>query len=484
MGGRLRKRARRGCLVASGACLALSFAPSSNAQEDEAGVRPEVFRGSASSLVASVEVDREALLPVEDLFRFILLDGEGTYETSTQTARASLLYPGSGLIIGPNLACGTFGGEFPPEFQPLIDACLQYQYPLSVQADALEPDGVTSGSLALGAPGDPVSGNAVGAKAHAAEDASTTDAAIQDLRVLGPVPLPIPGLELDTSVLTIDSATSRTDQRILGGSLVVNAEATLSGVRMIGGLLEIGSLRSVSRVTDDAAGERKVTATLEVSGVTVGGQPAQITDKGLVLGGPASDGPLAQQAQAGLNEVLADLGVRVTVLPFEQEIDREGAGVAGVGGLLVEFTRDIQDLPVLPVPPPLGPTDPNGKYSGSILLGSTGALGSAVTFPVTVADPVAPVDPGLEIGSAEPFQADGAFGGAITAPVAPAPAPASASARPAAPERPADEELARFIGGLFGDRIGLVYLAMCFAVLALCVAPRITLPARLPGPRT
>ena len=72
------------------------------------------------------------------------------------------------------------------------------------------------------------------AKAHAGEDATTTDAVMQDLRVLGvppfgPVTLPIPGVEMDTSLVSIDSAVSRTNQRIVKGGLIVDAEATLSG---------------------------------------------------------------------------------------------------------------------------------------------------------------------------------------------------------------------------------------------------------------
>ena len=51
--------------------------------------------------------------PSRDVFRFIALDGESAYETDLQTARASLFFPGNGLIQGPNLACGTFGWSVP-----------------------------------------------------------------------------------------------------------------------------------------------------------------------------------------------------------------------------------------------------------------------------------------------------------------------------------------------------------------------------------
>jgi hypothetical protein len=481
-GGRLRT-ARRACLAAAGVCLVMAFTTSpAPAQEDDTVPRPEVFRGSASSQVASVQLDRDALLPVPDLFRFIALDGASSYESSTRQARASLLFPGNGLILGPSLACGTFGAQFPAEFKPILDTCLQYKYPLTVFADDFEPDGASSGSVALGAPTDPISGNAVRAEAHAGEDATTTDAAMQDLRVLGlpafgPVALPIPGLTLDTSLLTIDSAVSRTDQRIVNGVLVTDAEATLSGVRMIGGLIRIASLHSTSHVTDDAKGGRTAVPTLEMAGVTVGGIPAQITQDGLVLSSPdGASGPLVQQVQSQLNELLRSLDIRVTMLDSEHATDEKEGAVASVGGLLVEFKRDVQGLPT--IPGPLGELDPNGLYTGSIQLASTAVRGAAFTFdPDAFVEDVTGTlgsDVGYDSGTSS-FDA-GSFG--VAAPTA-AVAQPSAPTAPSAPEQEA--QLVRYLGGLFGNRLGLLYLSLMFATLGSCIAPAFAVPARFAG---
>ncbi len=482
----LRRRVRRACLVAAGACVLLAVAvPSAPAQQDDGVPPPEVFRGAASALGASVQVDREALLPIPELFRFIALDGASTYESSTRQARASLLFPGNGLILGPSIACGTFGGQFPDFFKPILDTCLQYKYPLTVFADDFEPDGATSGSLALGAPTDPVSGNAVRAKAHAGEDASTTDAVMQDLRVLGvpgfgSVTPQIPGFDMDGSLLTVDSAVARTNQRIVDGGLAVDAESTMSGVRLIGGLIRIASLRSISHVTDDAAGHRTTVATLETTGVTVGGMPAQITDKGLVLGPSGTASPLDQARQSQINEVLRQLDVRVTSLGSHRSVDEGGAAVANVGGLLVEFARDVQGLPT--VPGPVGELDPNGRYTGSIQLGATGVLGSAVNFGTEI------VDEGGDLPSTggETGFVDGGFdpgSGAFDAPTPVLGDTAAPVATPGAsgPRTSERTQLARSLGGLFGDRIGLIYLSLMFAVLGCCVAPGLTVPARFPG---
>ena len=476
MGTGRRRAARRACLGVALGCVVLSVTVPARAQEEEGdALRPEVFRGAASSLVASVEADRAALLPVEDVFRFMAIEGASVYETDLQTARASLFYPGNGLLQGPNLACGTFGGRFPPEFGPLLAACAQFSYPLSVNADGSTPDKATAGSLALGAPTDPVSGQAVLAKAHAADDAATSDAVMQDLRILG-LPgfgtvnlLPTEQLELDSSVLTVANATSRTHERVEAGVLKVDSESVLTGVRLVGGLIEIGSIRSTSRATDDAAGTRTSDAALEIAGVSVAGQPAQITEQGLVVGS-AGSGPLQQQLQDAANQLLAALRIEVTLLDVEETLDDgTGQAVASAGGVLLEVAADAQNLPT--VPGPLGDLDPNGTYVGSIQLGATAASAGATNFDDATFEEL-PFDTGFDV----PIDGGATFTDVgLDVPAAP-PAPAAA-----APDRDESEStLVRNVVDLFGGRMGLIYLAFAFSVLGVCIAP-VTLPARFGG---
>ena len=148
MGPRPWRWVRRGCFSAAAACAVLALTVPARAQEVPAGA-PEVWRGAATAGVGSVDVSRDALLPVNDVFRFVALDGDSVYETDLQTARASLLYPGEGLLQGPSLACGTFGDQFPPEFKPILDACLSYRYPLTVKTNASTPDAATDGAVTL-----------------------------------------------------------------------------------------------------------------------------------------------------------------------------------------------------------------------------------------------------------------------------------------------------------------------------------------------
>jgi hypothetical protein len=453
--------------------------PASVAQEDDGIPPPQVFRGAATSLVASVAVDRDALIPVQDLFRFIALDGEAVYESSNQLARASVLFPGNGLVSGPALLCGTFGARFPPELEPVLDACLQYRYPLTVTADSgLDPDVATVGALSFGGDGDVVSGHVVRAAAHAAADATVTDAVVSDLRLLGlppfgPVALPIPGFDgLDTSLLTIDGATSRTDQRIVAGDLVVDSKATLSGVRLVGGLVRIASIESHARVVDARSAKPVTDTTFEVSGVTVAGVPARVTDEGLVLGEPGgSTGPIAQQASTAVNELVTELGLSITALPVDEHVDPDGVASARVGGLEVRFERELQGAPGSG---PLGDLDPNGVYSGGFVLGSSGAQGIAASFDDDVAD-VAPSLDAPIAGGTGPVLSDPSL----------VPDTGGAPGAGPAPAAPGTTRVVRrfvgFVDELFADRLRLVYLAFTLTALGLCIAPRLTMPARFPS---
>ncbi|MBA2609898.1 MAG: hypothetical protein H0U92_13230 [Actinobacteria bacterium] len=472
--------------------------PSANAQDNVASddiAAPEVFSGNASATGVSIGANREALLPIEDLFKFIALDGKSVYSSSTHSARASLLFPGNGLILGPSLACGTFGGQFPPEFKPILDTCLQYKYPLSVTADDFQPDAATSGSLVLGTPTEDISGEAILAKAHAADDASTTDAVINSLRVagippFGPLNIPVPQLQLDGSVFSADSSSARTDQRIVKGELVTDAKATLSGLRLLGGLIGIGNIVSESRITDNGQGARSAAADLDITGVTVAGQPAKITNKGIVVNDPKNPTPLDKALFDQANNVLKQFDVKISVLPTEEKLANGGPASATVGGLLLEFSRDVQGLPLLPSPIG-GELDPNGRYTVTVQLASTGANGSAANFG-SDGENGGLTDNLLDTGGdsldasggdlggfadgasfdSGNLNADGSSGGSDVGGTA---KDAGRSGGPRA--------LASNVANNFGGRLGLLYLAMVLSVLALCISPRLALTARLPGPK-
>lgn len=488
VGLRTRGRLSRASAIGAVGCFLLVAVGSVGAQE-EATPRPDVFRASAEALVSSAFLDREALLPVPEAFRFIALEGTGTYESSNQTARSSIFFPGNGVVTGPNLACGTFGSQFPEQFRPVIDACLETSYPLTVFADSLNPDAASTGGSQLGRSGDPVSAKAVRAVAHAAPDASFTDAAMSNLRV-GGLPgfgavigaVPVPGTpELDDTVFTIEGAEARTDQRIdEAGMLIVEAESVLSGVKLVGGLVEIGSVRSVASLTDDGRGRTSRTVDLEVSGVTVGGVPAEITEDGLVVGDPTgADGPLAQQLTQLVNQLVGGLGLEVTALETEDGVDDNGVAFARVGGVLVEFNIDVQGLPILPGP--IGDIDPNGIYTGIIQLGAAGATGISSFIDVPPFEPggVPPLIGGSSTPTFTPPTSGSTAGGPVSGGTAVVPDTTLDASAPTTPDQQ-PQFLVSVVDELYAGRLELLYLAFTLMALAICLGPRLALPARLP----
>lgn len=485
--------------------MSLSLALLSPAGAQDEIPRPDIFFGSASAVGASFMADRAGLLPIPEVFRFIALDGEATYETYNQAARASLFFPGNGVIQGPNLACGTFGGQFPAEFGPLLQACTEAKYPLTVYADSLAPEASSVGGLQLGSRRDPVSAHSVRAAASALPEATTTDAAMQDLRIVGleagrpDTLLPVPGLpELDATILSVDSLTARTDQRIDESvRLVADARSTLQGVRLAGGLVEIGSIRSRSVVTDDGDGTQTHDAVLEVSGVTVAGVPAQITEQGLVVGAPGGSGPQADQVIRTVNQILEGMNFRISALDAETGVDDVGIAYARSGGVLVEFGHDVVGLPR--VPGPMGEVDPNGFYEGTIVLGATGATGIAAAIPpfeidivapvVPPAAPLPPVDAGevsTPMDSAPPSDANPSLSESVD--VAGGTSDSGSGAEDAVPaqeSRRTDVPTSAVVSvfdPLVAD-LRWIYLAFTLSALGLALSPRFSLPARLPRSR-
>ena len=489
-GGGRRRTLRRVSLAAAAACAVLFVALPAKAQDaTDAGADTtgpssglSVWHGAASAQGVSFRVD-QSVLPISGIVNLIATEGDSTYDNDNQTAQASLLYPGNGVIQGPNLACGTFGSSAPASFAPFLEACTKFAYPLTVKADASDHDAATVGRLQLGKPTDPISADAIGASAHAGQDASTTSAQLADLKVLGMpginlVPLlPIPQLKVDPSVARVGQIKSTTDQRVKDGKLVVTADSVLSGVDLVGGLIHLGSIHSTSTITDDGNGKRTSSANLEVGGVSVNGIPAQITADGITVGtGSTPLGPTAAQTARTLNQLLSQLGVRLTLLPVTHTTDDgTGQAQASAAGLLLEITLNASGLPS--VPGPLGNMDLNGAYVGTLQLGYTGASGAGSVF----GEDTTPGGP--DEGSVLPpdLGDQGGFNlgdtGGVDLGQAPQISPRAPAVRP-----PNGGHLVRSTGnGGFDDRLGLLYLAFAFMVLALCLMPGLTLPARLPG---
>lgn len=498
MGGSFRRNARRVFLSLAAIFAVLAFvSPNAHAEDEptsnEDTPAPEVFSGDASTRAITVSVAQQyPLVPVEDLFTFITVEGKSTYSSSTRSARASIFFPGQGGILGPSLACGTFGGQFPAEFKPILDTCLRYKYPLSVTADDFQPDAASAGALALGAPSDDINAQAAGAFAHAAEDGASSKAGVNALHLegvppFGPLNLPVPGVDLDGSVASADTVTANTDQRIEQGLLVTEATTKISGLKLVGGLVKIGSITAVAKTSDDGEGGRTANADLDVAGVTVAGQAAKLTNKGLVVSDPKKPTPLNKALVDQANDLVKQLGIKITVLPTEEKLENNGAATASVGGVLVEFARVVDGLPL--VPSPISPgqmLELNGKYTVSVNLAQVGAKSTAANFGADDEGDGLTDDEFTDV-SDDSFDSgdfsDSDLGGSDFAIDDGTGSSGNNSNGSATAGNGGRRTIAATGTNDFGDRLGFFYLALMFGVLGLCIAPRVALPARLPGPK-
>jgi hypothetical protein len=179
--------------------------------------------------------------------------------------------------------------------------------------------------------------------------------------------------------------------------------------------------------------------------------------------------------------------MKVTALPVEKSTDKPGAATASVGGVLIEFSRDAQGLPT--VPGPAGELDPNGNYTGSIQLGNTSALGGATSFgDIPIDDTGAGIvsDGGIGLGSSDLGSgSSGVLGESSSTPDAGTPSvPGVTGGKAPVVGSSPSQRLASAVGNVFGNRMGLLYLAVSLAALSLCLVPRLTVPARLPRYRS
>lgn len=310
------------------------------------------------------------------LFDDAIAYAAGDFETSGGSeALAAPAFPGKLVTQGPGMLCTQIFEcpTAPPEYPLLADA----SYPRR------EHDSVAASDGPLGA--GPIALTPLRATANATatgHDARTSS---------GPITL-LAGTPVAVSIGN-GSASSNVVSR--AGPLRVHVETRLTDIT-IGGLLRIGSLRSVDDI-ELRPGERPVnTARVVVEDVSVAGRSATIDDEGVHVAG--SDG-------AALGRRLATNGIKVRTVEAHRATSRT-AGRSDATALLLDLALPVDGLPYVPNPlPPLPPpfdqipalpgVNANGTYIAQVALGSVGAvagLGHDGAFPLGDIDPL-PDDP-------------------------------------------------------------------------------------------
>ena len=235
------------------------------------------------------------------------------------SALATVFWPGS---AGGNF--GSLSGElgFPDQLQPIAS---QLNDP--IKASAQYPAGPATADYPAGGPG----GAAV-MHSTAQRGGTTAEGSIVD--------------QSPSSVLSFSSAKG-TSSSTAGNKAEGDSAADLSGVSLLGGLVQIGSITSTAQaVSDGSTGTG--TAVTHVSDVTVLGQKASIGSDGLVLPNfpsalGALTGPVVQNA---VSQVISGLGLTVTEFPSVQSANGSGF-TATSGGVAVRIDPPSSAAPIL-----------------------------------------------------------------------------------------------------------------------------------------
>jgi hypothetical protein len=478
----------RACFGAAAIAFVAAAIPS-GAGAQSVAARPKIFSTKTNAIGVDYVPDQEGgLTPIKDTFHMQFVTGVSSMSSSNgPAAKATVADPGNGATQGPAAACPVFGGGAPPEVQPILAACATAKWPFMAQADpGRNPDKSTEGSLGFGEPTGQLDGEGGAAHAHVGDDGtSSTDATMSGLRIApapggSPTGLPLPpdvskaltdangGVPVDPALFTVGSIQSTTANLFEGSTAVSHAESRLNGVRFIGGLVTIDSITSIADVHFTADGDAVGTSSTTVQGAKLLGSPATIDDKGIHPDGNSDVG----------TEALKQSGLSIRLVGATNGPDK-GFMAAQSQGVVVDFTRDVNTGLSLPPPPPNPITQTSPALDGTYfvrynlasvssralarnLTSSTKSSGSGGFIPSVSAIPPS--------GAGKP---SGFTGGTVTAPAA-ALAPASGDGGDTGTKP-------TFFGVNFDLR--WLYLAFTLAGFGMCIAPRLVLPARLPGLR-
>jgi hypothetical protein len=236
------------------------------------------------------------------------------------TGLASVFWPGS--------AGGNFGSlstelGFPSQLAPLMS---QTNDP--VKASASYPSGPASASYPPGSPG-----GAAEMVATAQAGGTTAEGTITD--------------ESPSAAVLSFSQAKGVSSALAAKTADASAQSDVSDVKLLGGLIDIGSIASSATATSDGT-TGTGSSTTHVGAITVLGQPASIGSDGLVLPkfanslGPLT-GPVVQNA---ISQVISGMGLTITEFPGTETA--KGAGyTATSGGVSIGIDPPSSAAPIL-----------------------------------------------------------------------------------------------------------------------------------------
>src|SRR5205085_934731 len=159
---KIASRVRRACFIAAAllvvtAAIAPVIAKAAPADPD--ADRPTVWNGLASASAIHVNADRnEGILPLKDPFFASFPEAESDWDTGSNNARASLVFPGPAGVVAVGTVCEQVlpqifsADRIPIPPSPTFDAVCRPAptFPLTTQPDNANPDVRTDGSQVIG----------------------------------------------------------------------------------------------------------------------------------------------------------------------------------------------------------------------------------------------------------------------------------------------------------------------------------------------
>jgi hypothetical protein len=306
-------RARGGALALAGVVTALVL-PAGPAQGQAVESRYDFQNLHALADGVTVDFNLQGFLPIEDLVGLSSITSESHFGAGRSDSLAALPDPGSLILTLPGTLSALVGVSGLPDYPAAVTA----DNP-STPVDDLQI--VPDANLGAGKLHAEASDTSSSAFAHVGNQVDTV------------------GLLPSFSVASIRT-TARTTQ-VNEDTLESVATTTVSGIKLLGGLLSIDQV--TSEVTASILNDKpKATVTkVVVTGATVAGTPVGITDEGIV--GLGSAVPLAPVI-ASLVKPITDQGIKIHTTPSTKVVGPRTA-VAKGGGLEIEVPLSVQGYP-------------------------------------------------------------------------------------------------------------------------------------------
>ncbi|HWB67517.1 MAG TPA: choice-of-anchor P family protein [Mycobacteriales bacterium] len=297
------------------------------------------------------------------------------------------------------------------------------------------------------------------------------------------------GLAKGTPIaVSTGTTTTSTSETVNNGVLVVTAKSAVQNVS-IGGLVRIGAISSIAKVTNDGHGHVTHHGSTTITGVKVAGQSATIDNHGISIGGQGDHGAVLKLLNQTLQQALKTAGLTIQLAGLQVSKQGKQINVDG-GGLLVNFEHPVKGLPnlaqLLPICVPskssclLSPPNLNAKYIGIAGLGQVDVSAYATPAPPPPPPPSTTTTPPSPAPSTSIGPAGGGGPGNITPPNVP-----GAGTSPPGPGQTPEFPHSRTVNAgdvLTGTSNRLKYLfpAFLLAVIAGFGGGLFRHPARLP----